>query len=146
VDTDTQLDLVRIYFNKLSLSLPPCGFWRRLLRPRPYAATWLAREALRGGVSLAVVTIGAGGFVRGAKRVEYGFVETLPERLPTCLELVGRSSEITHFLESQREKLRDATVLKLRGHVLFYGLGQINGDVSGASAATDAFELFGDAR
>lgn len=117
MDSDTQLDVVRIYFNKLYLSRPPGGFWRRLLGPGPHAASWLAQQALRDGIEFAVVTIGAGGFVRGAKDVGLGFVETLPERLPTCLELVGRSSEMTHFLESQRKYLGDAIVLKLRGHV-----------------------------
>jgi hypothetical protein len=110
-----QWEVVRIYFNRLHLTRRRAGFWRWMTRPP--AALSLAEEALSEGITFAVVTLGAAGFVRGAKHVEsMGEVES--EALPSCLELVGPTGRIRSFLDSRKAFLADAIVLRMEGKVL----------------------------
>src|SRR5688572_1911249 len=95
----SSIEVVRIYFSRLHLVRRDRSLWERITRP--LAAVWLAREALRGGITFAVVTMGTAGFVRAAGRVEVATPEGISEKLPSCLELVGHPSRIARFLEAQ---------------------------------------------
>ena len=114
-----QWEVVRIYFNRLHLMRQGFGFWKSVMRPP--AAVMLAKEALSEGITFAVVTLGAGGFVRGAKHVEVDDGEIMPETLPSCLELVGPMGRVRSFLDSRKAVLADAIVMRMEGKLLVRG-------------------------
>lgn len=132
----SSLEVVRIYFNKLHIAPPRCGFWERLTRPP--AAVWLAKEALNDGITFAAVTVGAAGFVRGARYVEPGWADVMPEALPTCLELVGHTSRIASFLEARKSLLGNAIVIRVEGEVMLCGA---NADPEFAHSAPPSMEI-----
>jgi PII-like signaling protein len=109
-------EVVRIYFNRLHSSGRRSAFWKCVVRPP--AAVSLAKEALNEGIVFAVVTLGAAGFVRGAKRVETNMGETVSETLPSCLELVGPTGQIRSFLEARKAVLADAIVMRMEGSLM----------------------------
>lgn len=111
-----QWEVVRIYFNQLHSAGPYQGFWRRVTSS-PTALS-LAREALNEGVTFAVATLGAAGFVRGARHVTTNMGEVVPENLPSCLELVGPMGLIRNFLESRKAFLADAIVMRMEGRLI----------------------------
>ena len=112
-----QMEVVRIYFNQLHLQGRRCGFWKRVTGQS--AAVLLAKEALHEGITFALVTFAAAGFVRGAKHVQMNMGEVVPENLPSCLELVGSSRRIKSFLDARKVVLTDAIVLRMEGKVVF---------------------------
>jgi len=109
-------EVVRIYFNRLHLAEGRAGFWKSTMRPP--AAVSLAKEALSEGIVFAVVTLGAAGFVRGAKHVEANMGEVVPETLPSCLELVGPIELTRRFLEARKAILTDAIVIRMEGNLI----------------------------
>ena len=108
--------IIRIYFNSLHAD---GGLWAKISKPS--TALRLAHEALRQGVPYALATIGNAGFVRGARNIESDATETPPERLPSCLELVGVPEQIDRFLSSQRSVLKDAVIIKITGTEVLEG-------------------------
>jgi len=113
----SQLEIVRIYFNRLHLKRQRSAFFWKCDTGQP-AAVALAKEALNEGITFVLVTLGAAGFVRGAKHVAIDMGEVTPEALPTCLELVGPTGRIRSFIEARKLLLTDAIVLRMQGQVV----------------------------
>jgi|KBSMisStandDraft_5_1062788.scaffolds.fasta_scaffold79256_2 PII-like signaling protein len=114
------LEIVRIYFKRLHLKRRRSSFFWKLETGQP-AAVALAKEALDEGMTFALVTLGAAGFVHGAKHLELNMGEVACEGLPTCLELVGPMRRIRKFLEARKVILADAIVLRMEGEVVLMG-------------------------
>lgn len=111
-DRTPPLSVLRIYLRRRS-SKPGRGFWGRLFgRSLSYD---LAERALKSGVTYATVTLGHAGFVPGAKRIVADISEIPPTTLPTCVELVGPAAVLEAFIESNRDELADAVLLRLDG-------------------------------